>query len=226
MSRGRKYRRECKHCGTPTVARRATCSEACRLAVVHTDARVARTCPVCASEFKVYGTSTQKCCGRACAAKLPKAASPAKHAQLKVRTCAQCSVSFQSETARATCSAKCRADRHAQHCEAMRGRSSVRASKRASAKRAAYRRTDKALVTELLLHKQGGRCAVCGSVGHALGGGSTGLVLDHCHTSGDARGMLCGRCNAALGLVRESPDVCKALTAYAQMCADKLSKCM
>lgn len=32
--------------------------------------------------------------------------------------------------------------------------------------------------------------------------------------------MLCVRCNAALGLVRESPRVCKALAVYAQRCAD------
>jgi hypothetical protein len=40
---------------------------------------------------------------------------------------------------------------------------------------------------------QGGVCAICGGVGQR------GLVTDHCHDSGEVRGLLCDRCNLNLG---------------------------
>jgi len=44
---------------------------------------------------------------------------------------------------------------------------------------------------ERLVAFQGGRCAICGEKAR--------LVVDHCHTSGRVRGLLCRRCNVALG---------------------------
>lgn len=32
------------------------------------------------------------------------------------------------------------------------------------------------------------------------------LRVDHCHTTGDPRGLLCDSCNTAIGLLREHPD--------------------
>lgn len=40
------------------------------------------------------------------------------------------------------------------------------------------------------------------------------LAVDHCHDSGAVRGLLCRRCNTALGLLLESPDRVEALLAY------------
>lgn len=37
--------------------------------------------------------------------------------------------------------------------------------------------------------------------------GSNGtLVVDHCHTTGKIKGLICHKCNAALGLLKESAD--------------------
>lgn len=56
---------------------------------------------------------------------------------------------------------------------------------------------------------QGGVCAICGMA-------ETGktLAVDHCHTSGKIRGLLCGRCNPAVGFLRESPELARELAAY------------
>lgn len=49
-----------------------------------------------------------------------------------------------------------------------------------------------------LLLKQDGRCAICHS-------DDCKLVVDHCHGSGNIRGLLCHQCNSALGYFSDSP---------------------
>jgi len=73
-----------------------------------------------------------------------------------------------------------------------------------------YKRPDKAEVIARLTAEQDGKCKVCG-----CDGGERGLVLDHCHRSGEPRAMLCCRCNAALGLMLEQPKRIEGLLAYA-----------
>lgn len=60
---------------------------------------------------------------------------------------------------------------------------------------------------ETLLAFQGGRCALCFRELAGFGVGRVEGRLDHCHTTGVVRGVLCARCNPALGgfeLVREA----------------------
>lgn len=55
-------------------------------------------------------------------------------------------------------------------------------------------------------NKQRGVCAICSGDNS----GSTKfqfLVVDHDHSSGYVRGLLCSRCNMALGGFRDSPDM-------------------
>lgn len=41
--------------------------------------------------------------------------------------------------------------------------------------------------------------------------------VDHCHNSGKVRGLLCGWCNASLGMMRESAPHLRALARYAEV---------
>lgn len=50
---------------------------------------------------------------------------------------------------------------------------------------------------------QGTRCAICG-VAFVYGKWFRGEMLDHCHRTGQTRGLLCGACNLGLGLVEST----------------------
>ena len=61
---------------------------------------------------------------------------------------------------------------------------------------------------ELLLERQGHRCAICERsepVGVTKAGhdGEKKWHIDHCHESGEVRGLLCGECNKGLGQFRD-----------------------
>jgi hypothetical protein len=56
---------------------------------------------------------------------------------------------------------------------------------------------------DVLLQAQGGVCALCESPPTP----GISLHVDHDHGTGEIRGLLCVRCNNALGLFREDPDL-------------------
>lgn len=57
-------------------------------------------------------------------------------------------------------------------------------------------------VTMMLLKKQGGVCLVCEKeVDVRVQGRSSAYVVDHCHETGEVRGVLHRSCNAALGKI-------------------------
>lgn len=49
-------------------------------------------------------------------------------------------------------------------------------------------------------------CEVCGS--------TEKLCIDHNHTTGEIRGILCSGCNTALGLAKDNPTTLRALADY------------
>lgn len=51
-----------------------------------------------------------------------------------------------------------------------------------------------------LLSKQKGVCAICST--ECISGRR--LAVDHCHTTGKVRGLLCANCNRGLGLFKDS----------------------
>lgn len=56
---------------------------------------------------------------------------------------------------------------------------------------------------EMLL-RQRNECAICGG---GTGGGRRALAVDHDHETGAVRGLLCGRCNTALGSFGDSEEI-------------------
>jgi len=59
-----------------------------------------------------------------------------------------------------------------------------------------------------LLLKQKGRCAICEiEVEFCKKGNNIGsnAVIDHCHSTGTIRGVLCGSCNTGLGSFKDNP---------------------
>lgn len=61
-----------------------------------------------------------------------------------------------------------------------------------------------------LVEGQAGRCAVCWRVPDGP------LHVDHDHTTGKVRELLCGPCNRMLGLAHEDPAVLRSAIAYLQ----------
>jgi hypothetical protein len=62
-----------------------------------------------------------------------------------------------------------------------------------------------------LFDKQEGNCACCGINQVYL---TRRLAVDHCHTTGEIRALLCGNCNPAIGYVKESIARCEQLIEY------------
>lgn len=56
---------------------------------------------------------------------------------------------------------------------------------------------------ERLIREQQSRCAICKEE-RDFGRGS--LVIDHCHTTGKVRGLLCMQCNTGIGNFNDSPE--------------------
>jgi hypothetical protein len=56
---------------------------------------------------------------------------------------------------------------------------------------------------EVMFEQQRGVCAICGGV-NASG---MRLHVDHCHSSGKVRGLLCANCNLGLGNLKDSVEV-------------------
>ena len=68
---------------------------------------------------------------------------------------------------------------------------------------------------ELLLLKQNGVCACCGQVEKGRNQyGILPLAVDHNHKTGRIRGLLCMKCNRALGLIGDSLLNIKQLLKY------------
>lgn len=86
-----------------------------------------------------------------------------------------------------------------------------------AASRAGYLRRKYGLSLERykqLFLQQGGSCAICVEKLILFGRGRKSAHLDHSHASGKVRAFLCGACNKALGLVKESKQVLSRMIDY------------
>ena len=59
-----------------------------------------------------------------------------------------------------------------------------------------------------MIAKQNGRCAICHEPGK--------LHIDHDHATGRLRGMLCGSCNRAIGLLKDNPERMRSAAYYVE----------
>jgi hypothetical protein len=65
-----------------------------------------------------------------------------------------------------------------------------------------------------ILAEQGGGCAICGGPPRGPGAANGFFHADHCHRSNEFRGLLCGSCNTALGLLNDDPERVERAAAY------------
>lgn len=68
-----------------------------------------------------------------------------------------------------------------------------------------------------LFDQQHGKCAICRSAGARAGMGAPRtevLCVDHHHVTNEVRGLLCQRCNRAIGLLGDDPEIIHSAIDY------------
>ncbi len=67
-----------------------------------------------------------------------------------------------------------------------------------------------------MIIEQDNKCKICGKeeVDKNAHGNLRTLSVDHCHDSGQVRGLLCNKCNRALGYFKDSIDTLKEAIKY------------
>ncbi|QCW23048.1 hypothetical protein [Synechococcus phage S-B05] len=64
-----------------------------------------------------------------------------------------------------------------------------------------------------MLTRQNYKCAICGTDDTTFSNGKR-FHVDHCHTTGKVRGLLCGKCNVALGHIGDNIDTLSRMINY------------
>jgi Autographiviridae endonuclease VII len=67
---------------------------------------------------------------------------------------------------------------------------------------------------DMMFARQGGACAICKRADRTL-------CVDHCHVTGKVRGLLCAKCNSALGFCNDDPGHLLAAAAYLRAFRDR-----
>jgi len=65
-----------------------------------------------------------------------------------------------------------------------------------------------------MLEEQGGICKICGTDDPKGPHKIKTFSIDHCHDSGSVRGLLCNRCNRALGMFEDDLELLNKVTKY------------
>lgn len=68
---------------------------------------------------------------------------------------------------------------------------------------------------ESMLEAQNHKCKICNNnIYRNAKSRKQKTCIDHCHTSGKVRGILCHRCNVSIGLMDDDPDRIEAMLNY------------
>ena len=65
-----------------------------------------------------------------------------------------------------------------------------------------------------MITEQNHQCAICGTTDPGGRHKSNYFVVDHCHTTGKVRKLLCHHCNTALGLVGDNTSTLQKMIEY------------
>lgn len=153
-----------------------------------------RACLGCETAFTPSRTDQVYCtrpCGKRTAVRRSRGLTPVVRAS---RECGWCEVTFTSTDGRKLyCSADCA--RIGQLLDEIGGKYGLAVKQ--------YRR---------MYVAQGETCAICRNP--ESGPGRFMLCIDHCHESGQVRGLLCSNCNRAIGLLRDDPKVIATAAKY------------
>ena len=74
---------------------------------------------------------------------------------------------------------------------------------------------------DILLEKQNHKCAICGSSDpkgrkSGRGGRVDVFYVDHCHSTGKVRGLLCNICNRSMGYLGDNTQTLQSMIEYLQ----------
>ena len=68
-----------------------------------------------------------------------------------------------------------------------------------------------------LFWKQNGKCKICENVEtDKYKGKLKPLAVDHCHKTKKVRGLLCSKCNLAIGMFKHNPDILRKAAIYCE----------
>lgn len=67
-----------------------------------------------------------------------------------------------------------------------------------------------------MLAEQGGVCAICGTdnPGTSNTGNRKAWSTDHCHSTGEVRGLLCSSCNVGIGHLKDDTSILASAINY------------
>jgi len=67
---------------------------------------------------------------------------------------------------------------------------------------------------EVMIAEQNNQCAICNTTEPGGRHNRGYFVVDHCHTTGKVRKLLCNNCNTALGLVGDNTHILQKMIEY------------
>src|SRR6266498_358695 len=211
--------KSCEGCGTELIYNgkgrppSRFCSRKCKDKIKHEEKRAAkvaeigeRRCPVCENIIPDTVTLKAVCCSRECGITHQnriKAGRKIKEFEDRNPLCERCGLPIPAGVSRTKfCSWECK---HAAMGERYRKRNP-----------GALRLYNYGVTEDhyqATLKAQGNACAICGSTDWP-GSRPGSPCVDHDHSTGEVRGLLCGQCNTGLGSFQDDQARLRAAIAY------------